>query len=219
MKQTPGKWRHTYTVTVNETETYYIEADRRIGFGQRKIDLYDAHGDTVATIAETSKSTAFLEKIPVIQWFLKTTYTCRSQGERIGSIRVKNSLIQDKLSLQSDDHHLLAYYHTGGRKEDRVSVFESDRQVGMVTKRKKVKWGAHEYIAEFRQGTDWLSAVMVMAITDIAWNNTEIPLNETVQRSGTEAYWGLDRLFGKKPDLSWGPAIRRMNVKEHKNRR
>jgi len=204
MKQQIAKWKHTYFLTVNNTK-YIGKANRRIAFEKRKISLFDEKDKEIALIKEQSQITPILQKIPILNWFIPINFELEMDGSCIGEIKVPKTIIQDKFIASIDNKTYFCYYHTGGLKGDVFSIYQDDLQIGMVRKSKLVEWNAHGYTGEFENHTNIIYSLLFMVLIDVLWFTDDISINETVYSRKYEAYWGFDRIWGKKPNLNWKP--------------
>jgi hypothetical protein len=204
MEQQIAKWHHTYHFNVNGIK-YLGKANRRLALEKRKISLFDSNENEIALLIEKSSITPLLEKIPILNWFIPIYFNCDVNGTYKGEIKVPKSIIQDKFFTTIDDKKYVCYYHTGGLKGDVFSIYQDGLQIGMVRKSKLVEWNAHSYIGEFENNTDIIYNLIFMALIDVLWFTDDLPINETIYTRKYEAYWGLDRIWGKKPNLKWRP--------------
>lgn len=204
MKQQVAKWHHTYHLNVNDVQ-YTGKANRKIGYQKRKVSLLDANETELATLIEKYRINSFLESFPIVNWFIPVHFHCTIGGSIKDEIEVPKAIIQEKFSTTIDNKKYICYYHTGGLKGDAFSIYKDDIQVGMVRKSKVVEWNAHSYTGEFEDDTDLIYNMLFMILIDVLWFTDDIPINETIYTKKYEAYWGIDRIWGKKPNYKWRP--------------
>lgn len=204
MKQQVAKWHHTYHFNVNGVK-YVGKANRKIGLQKRKVSLLDSNETEIATLIEKNRMIPLLEKIPILNWFIPVHFVCVIHGSYKNEIEVPKAIIQEKFFTTIKNKTYTCYYHTGGLKGDVFSIYQDDLQVGMVKKSKLVEWNAHSYTGEFESDTDLIYNLLFMILIDVLWFTDDIPINETVYSRKYEAYWGIDRIWGKKPNFDWKP--------------
>lgn len=204
MQQQIGKWNHSYII---ETDHNHFQgtANRLSALGKRKISLVTSKQEVIVNIIETSRLPIFLEKIPVVSWFLTVPYTIEIKGEDSGIINLENRFIQAKFFANIKGSSYSCYRHLGGQLGEMYSIFKDNYQIGMVRKSRNMEWNAHVYEAEFDDDTDEIVNSTFVVLIDVWWNNTDVSMNGTVYQTSNELSWGLDMRFGKKPDLNWKP--------------
>jgi hypothetical protein len=195
MEQQPFKWKFTYEFV--ENNNIVAKADKVVFPMKRKIMLFEKEKIIIEAI-EKNLFKVWLKFIPIVNWFIKNDFEIHLDGY-IGEIKNEPEWKQRRILLTVNGSNYVIYEHTGGLKGDVYSIYQDDKQIGLVSKNIEVVWGAQTYKGLFHEDTNASINRFLMVFIDVFWNEHD---GKTYARS-KEYSWGWDSKLGKPLNENW----------------